>query len=59
MVINGYSKGQAFMMDNNNDTLELLEWAFGRVSKDETFLKNLLYKQEPMKTQILLKNKND
>lgn len=59
MVINGYSKGQAFMMDNNNDTLELWSGLLEEFQKDENFFKEFMYKQEPMKTQILLKNKND
>lgn len=59
LVINGYSKGQAFMMDTNNKTLELWSELLEEFQKDKKFFKEFMHKQEPMKTQILLKNKND
>ena len=59
LVINGYSKGQAFMMDDNSDALELWSGLLEEFQKDTEFFKEFMRKQEPMGTQVLLKSKND
>ena len=59
LVINGYSKGQAFMMDNKSDALELWSGLLEEFQKDSEFFKDFMRKQEPMGTQVLLKNKSD
>lgn len=59
LVINGYSKGQAFMMDNNSDALELWSGLLSEFQKDAPFFEEFMRKQSPMATQVLLKSKKD
>lgn len=59
LVINGYSKGQADMMDDKGDALEAWAGLLEEFQKDEEFFKEFMEKQEPMKKQIVLSKKED
>ncbi len=59
MVINGYSKGQADMMADNENALEAWTGLLEEFQKDMDFFREFMYKQEPMKKQIVFKNKRD
>jgi amino acid adenylation domain-containing protein len=59
LVINGYSKGQADMMDDKGDALEAWAGLLNEFQKDEDFFKEFMNKQEPMKKQIVLSKKED
>jgi len=59
MVINGYSKGQALMMNDNSESLKLWAGLLREFQKDPEFFGEFMRKQRPMGTQILLKSKED
>ncbi len=59
MVINGYSKGQADMMADKENALEAWTGLLEEFQKDPDFFKEFMEKQEPMKKQIVFKNKQD
>lgn len=59
LIINGYSKGQALMMEDNSAVLE--DWInlLNDFQKDTDFFIQFMNKQKYMSTQILLKSKED
>ena len=59
LVINGYSKGQVHMMGDKRNALEAWTGLLSEFRKDGAFLKEFMQKLEPMKKQIVFKDKDD
>jgi len=59
LVINGYSKGQASMLLNKENALELWEDLLEKFMEDEEFFNGFMAKQNPLHKQIVFQNRRD